>query len=356
MALNFPDPPIIPQPQAGTQHWNILGHQWAVRLLQEHLRRGQARHAYLVSGPEGVGRRTLALRFIQAMNCPNSSGSGDPCMKPDCRSCRQIELMQHPDLKVVQLPEGKVEIPIDSVRELQSFLMLAPYESPYKVGLLLDFQKATVQAQNALLKTLEEAPDRARLIITADSAENLLPTIVSRCELIRLRPLSQGLVATALQERQKLDPEKSILLDHLSGGRYGFAARLANDEAHLTRRVEDIQDLVRVMNATLKDRFQYIDQHFPKRLELAILRQRAKETVLNWQSLFRDILLHSSGSSSPLMNTDFSSVVESLSNKISPMDAELWITGCDIALRRIEGYCAVRLTMENLLMGETDVN
>ncbi len=356
MVLNLPDSKEISSTQSITQNWKICGHQWAVHLLREHLRRGQARHAYLMTGPEGVGRRTLSLRFIQAMNCPNSSDSGDPCLKPDCRSCRQIELMQHPDLKVVQVPDGKAEIPIDSVRELQSFLMLAPYESPYKVGLLINFQRATVQAQNALLKTLEETPERARIIITADSVENLLPTIVSRCELIRLRPLSQGMVAVSLQERQDMDAEKSILLDHLSGGRYGFAVRLASDEARLIRRVEDIQDLVRVMNASLKDRFQYVDQHFPKRLELAILRQRAKETILNWQSLFRDILLHSSGSSSPLMNTDFSSIVESLSNKTTPEDAELWITGCDNALRRIEGYCAVRLTMENLLMGEPNVN
>ena len=337
MDKNHPSQPTPGATRSENENWAILGHSWAVQMLQEHLRSGQARHAYLITGPEGVGRRSLALRFIQAMNCPESAGSGQPCLKADCRSCRQIDAMQHTDLKVITPPEGKTQISIDSVRELQAFLMLAPYESPFKVGLLIGFQRATIQAQNALLKILEEAPERARLILTADSAENLLPTIVSRCELIRLRPLALGVVAEALQTRQNLNVEKSILLDHLTGGRYGYAIRLVRDESRLSRREEDIQDLVRVMNASLRDQFQYVDQHFPKRLELAVLRQRAKETVLNWQSLFRDVLLHSSGSASPLMNIDFANIVESLSNNITPADAELWISACDKALRRIDG-------------------
>lgn len=334
--------------------WKMFIHPWATQMLQEHLRSGQARHAYLITGPEGVGRRTLGLRFIQGMNCPNPSEPGVPCLQSDCRTCRQIESMQHADLKVIRVPEGKSEIPIDLVRELQGFMMLTPYESPYKIGLLINFNQATIQAQNALLKTLEEAPDRARLILTADSAENLLPTIVSRCELIRLRPLALGVVTKALVEHHEVDPDRAVFLDHISGGRYGYALRLMNDSARLTRREEDIQDLVRVMNASLRERFQYVDQLFPRRMETAVQRQRAREAIQSWQSLFRDVLLVSSGSITPVMNIDFTSLIKSLCNKLSPADADRWIKSCDLALTRIDGYCAVRLTMENLLLGDED--
>jgi len=335
-----------------SETWKMITHPWAIQMLQEHLRSGQARHAYLIIGPDGVGRRTLAIRFIQGMNCPNQPEPGSPCLQADCRTCRQIEAMQHADLKVVRLPEGKAEISIDLVRELQAFMMLAPYESPFKIGLLLNFHQATIQAQNALLKTLEEAPERARLILTADAAENLLPTIVSRCELIRLRPLALGAVAKSLMEKQGMDPDRARFLDHLSGGRYGYARRLITDEARMARREDDIQDLVRVMNASLVERFQYVDQLFPRRMETSLQRQRAREAIQTWQSFFRDVMLYGSGSTSPVMNIDFLNLIESLSNKITPAAAERWIHSCDLALSRIEGYCAVRLTIENFLIGD----
>lgn len=104
----------------------MIGHEWAVSLLAEHVAQGRERHAYLLTGPAGVGRRTLALRFAQALNCTQPLVPGQPCRK--CPSCKRIEQMVHPDLSLVEAErEGQI-LKIDQIRELQHTLSLAPYE------------------------------------------------------------------------------------------------------------------------------------------------------------------------------------------------------------------------------------
>ena len=109
--------------------------------------------------------------------------------------------MQHPDLFIVERQDGDRDIKVDAVRALQHSLSLAPYEAPHRVAVLRDFENASNSAQNAMLKTLEEPPGRVVLLVTAESAEALLPTITSRCEVVRLRPLALDVVSKGLQEQ-----------------------------------------------------------------------------------------------------------------------------------------------------------
>ncbi len=125
-----------------------------------------------------------------------------------CLTCRQIENMQYSDLLVVQAEQEGGTLKVDQIRELQHSLALAPYQGRYKVALLLRFEEAHPSAMNALLKTLEEPAPQVIILLTADSPENLLPTIVSRCEVLRLRPISLEQVSQGLQDRSGL-PRKS---------------------------------------------------------------------------------------------------------------------------------------------------
>src|SRR5512145_1487599 len=121
-----------------TDNWNLVGHEWAVDMLKKHVTHGTMRHAYLFAGPPGVGRRTLALRFAQALNCRTPIEPGVPCKQ--CRECRQIESMQHADLHIVQAvdDEGKARIggtlKVDQIRDVRRLLTYKPYQSNFRVA------------------------------------------------------------------------------------------------------------------------------------------------------------------------------------------------------------------------------
>src|SRR5512140_1631431 len=206
-----------------TDNWGILGHEWAVEMLKEHIRRDSVRHAYLFCGPSGVGRRTLALRFAQALNCPNQKEPGQPCGK--CKTCQQVERMQYADLAVIQAEKEGGTLKVEQVRAIRQSLSLKPYQGKYRLALFLRFEEANATSANALLKTLEDAPAHVVLILTAESPEQLLPTIVSRCEVMRLRPLPLEAVRTTLQDHGA-EKELADVLAHVSGGRPGYALRL----------------------------------------------------------------------------------------------------------------------------------
>jgi DNA polymerase III subunit delta' len=122
------------------KNWDLLGHEWAVEMLKQHLIHDSVRHAYLVTGPPGLGRRTLALRFAQALNCTNPPAPGDPCGK--CRTCRQIERKQYTDLLIVQAEKEGGTLKVEQIRSLRQTLSLKPYQGKYRVSLLLRFQEA----------------------------------------------------------------------------------------------------------------------------------------------------------------------------------------------------------------------
>jgi DNA polymerase-3 subunit delta' len=260
-------------------NWGLLGHEWAVDMLKQHIARDAVRHAYLLTGPPGLGRRTLALRFAQALNCPQPTAPGEPC--GTCRDCKQIEAMQHPDLSVVQAETEGGTLKVDQIREIRRSLTLKPYQSKYRVALFLRFQEASEGAANALLKTLEEAPGHVVLILTADNPEQLLPTIMSRCEMLRLRPLS----VNAIKEHLLVNgaqAENANLIAHIANGRPGYALRLLNDESALEFRAERLTDLQTLLSATRVQKFKYAET-------LAKDKDALRQTLQVWMLHRRDL-------------------------------------------------------------------
>ena len=221
-------------------NWGIAGHGWAVALLKEHIARDQLRHAYLFTGPGGLGRRTIALRFAQALNCPQPLEPGEPCLT--CPTCRRIENIAHADLTIVQSERPGEVLKVDQVRGLTRSLALSPYESKYRIALLLRFEEAHPSAANALLKTLEEPSRHVVLILTADSVENLLPTVVSRCEVMRFRPVALDKLSRWLVENMNIPHQDSQLYAHVSGGRPGYAIRLHTEPGLLKERQRYLDD------------------------------------------------------------------------------------------------------------------
>ncbi|MBK9780482.1 MAG: DNA polymerase III subunit delta' [Anaerolineales bacterium] len=327
-------------------NWNLLGHEWAVDMLRRHVARGETRHAYLFSGPPGLGRRTLGLRLAQALNCEKPVAPGEPCF--NCRTCKQIEAMQHPDLSIVEPTDSELnpsptgEIRISQIRNLQKTFSLKPYQSPYRVAMFLRFQEANDSASNALLKTLEEAPAHAVLLLTADTPEQLLPTINSRCEILRLRPLPLEAIISDLLERG-VDEDRARLLAHISGGRPGFARRLIDDATLLEKREERLNDLQTILPASRVDKFSYAEK-------LSKDKDAMRQTILVWLTYWRDVLLRVAGAGTPLINIDRNMEIEFLAGRLDLSSARKVVSDHENVLEKMDRNVNSRLLAEVLLM------
>jgi DNA polymerase-3 subunit delta' len=338
--LPFPKP-SKPGYNGAVMNWNLLGHEWAVSLLKEHVAHNRLRHAYLVAGPPGIGRRTLALHLAQALNCPQPVAPGEPCGA--CLTCQQIERMQYPDLTVTQAEQRGGTLRVDQVRELQHSLSLAPYSGLYRVALLLHFEEARASAQNALLKTLEEPAPQVVLALTAESPEALLPTIVSRCEVLRLRPLKVDLVSAGLQERWGVPAEQAVLLAHISGGRPGYALRLYQQPELLEQRQAWLEALQQMLGASRVQKFAFADSIYKDK-------DSARLLLLTWLTFWRDVLLRASGAAAPLTNPDWSSAIEAAAGRYGLQAAHGAAAAVERTLGCLEGNVNTRLALEVLLL------
>jgi len=224
--------------------WPIIGHQSAVDLLQRSIAAGQIGHAYLISGPQGIGRRTLARTFAQALVC-DAPLPERPCGV--CSACRRTARGIHPDVMTVSLEQQaavdndskNTHIAIDTIRELRSNLSLRPLEADWRVAILEDVELFTLHAYDALLKTLEEPPPFVVLLLIATELESVPETIRSRCRPLTLEPLSRAEVAASLTVRG-VDAAQAAMLAGITRGRIGQAIGLANDRAALDARRESI--------------------------------------------------------------------------------------------------------------------
>ena len=321
-------------------NWNLTGHEWAVDMLKKHVIHGTTRHAYLFSGPPGLGRRTLALRFAQAVNCQTPVSAGIPC--GTCRDCKQIEAMQHADLSIVQADSEGGTLKVDQIREVRKSITYKPYQSKYRVALFLRFQEANDNAANALLKTLEEAPSYAVLILTADNPEQLLPTILSRCEVLRLRPLKIEDVKKDLESRG-VESGRAKLIAHISGGRPGYARRLVRDDLLLEKREERLNDLLTLLPASRVEKFKYADQ-------LSKDKDSMRQTILFWLSYWRDVLLRVAGAETPLVNIDRNMEIEFIAGRLDLSTARKVVSEHESALEKMDRNVNSKLLLEVLLM------
>lgn len=321
-------------------NWGLLGHTWAVNMLQRHIKEDAVRHAYLFSGAPGLGRRTLALRFAQALNCPQPPEPGEACRI--CRTCTQIEAMQYPDLTVLQAEHEGGTLKVEQIRTIQHGLSLKPYQGSYRVAILLRFQEANPNAANALLKTLEEAPEHVVLILTADNPEQLLPTIVSRCEGLRLRSQPVESVQTFLQSRGAAT-QTARFLAHLSGGRPGYALRLMEDAHILEQRTRRLDEMHGLLSSSRSQRFAYAEK-------LSKDKEGTRQVLDLWGSYWRDVMLVSSGSNIDLINIDRQQEIEALGKTIDLTRSRRLVKDIEKGIERLDKNVNVRLLLEVLLL------
>ena len=326
--------------------WDVWGHEWAEALLKKHIAGGLTRHAYLFTGAPGIGRRTLALAFIKALYCQNPPAPGEFCGA--CRNCKSLAKLQHTDLFIGQAAAPGEILKIDTVREIQHNLNMQPYAAPWRTALFLRFEEANLNAQNALLKTLEEPTPLSKLMLTASNENALLPTISSRCEVIRLRPMALGALAKKLETARMMLPDDALRLAHLSAGRPGYALRLADDPDETERILGIAADGIELLGEGTVRRFAYAAA-FKDIKKRPLLR----ETLQVWQSLFRDLLLLSASGGEteiPVSFLDHREKLEQLAAKGSPEMFRKCLSEINRMIMYLNANVNLQLLTENLLL------
>jgi DNA polymerase-3 subunit delta' len=316
--------------------WQVVGHKWAVDLLKRALASGRVAHAYLLTGPPQIGKRSLALNFAQALNCLDEE---KPCGQ--CLACRKIAHGNHPDVQIIEGEGGTLKI--DQMRTLRHEAALSPLEGRWKVYIIRQMEQATAEAANCLLKTLEEPPSNVILMLTASEAEALLPTIVSRCQVLNLRPLATETVQRSLQERWGVDVERAQLLARLSGGRLGWAVTASQNDAILARREKHLDEMMELLSQGRVERLEYAQQ-------LSRNPEAVPELLHLWISWWRDLLLAASGSSVGITNVDREDTLRIQTQRYSLGQVRDFVEALRAAAWRLERNANTRLTLEVLML------
>jgi DNA polymerase-3 subunit delta' len=315
----------------------VIGHEWALDLLERQHAAGRIPQALLLTGPPNVGKSTVARFLAQRLNC---QGTLQPCGQ--CASCRKIISGNHPDVRILDSDDQSLKI--DDIRVLQRELSLSPHEGQYRVAVLCNFERATLSAANALLKTLEEPASQVVLVLTAADPGALLPTIVSRCQMLALRPLSTPVITEALQTYWQAAPEQAELLAQLAAGRLGWAVRALTDQELLVRRERYLQELVELLGAGRAERLAYAQQ-------LSRDGTMLKEVLTLWLTVWRDLLLLQSGAAqTKIMNLDWRDQLQTLARHSSLTQASEMVAGLRTALINLERNVNPRLNLEVLLL------
>nr|AIA13456.1 DNA polymerase III, delta subunit [uncultured bacterium] len=354
---------LVFQPQPSG--WPLVGQEQAVKLLRAGLRTTNISHAYMFTGPQGIGKRTTAMSFAMTLLCEAEAPAGQeypdqPC--GICPSCSKVLRGAHPDLGEINLETqaqaladagGKSgrgpakELRIDSIREMQSTVGLSPYVGRWKIYIIGDAERMNEEASNALLKTLEEPPRHTIIMLLAPDEVSVLPTIASRCFLVPLREMPRKQIADALRLYWEEEDDQADLGAALAGGRLGYAVALLSDRDGLDRRKKALQELSVLSAAQINDRVnsaaQYAKMFTDSRPELY-------ELLQHWEGWWRDVIAVQSAPEL-VANVDQLQVLQSSARKYTPRSAMCAITLVQDTRRQLMENVNPRLALESLVLG-----
>lgn len=315
---------------------DIIGHDRVIDVFRRSLRAGKMAHAYIFEGPIGCGRRKTALALTQAIFCKEISD--DAC--GICPSCRKVAAGNHGDIHFVEPLPDKRDISIAQLRDIQRELALRPYEAPRKACIMEPADRMNTNSANSFLKTLEEPPGNAIIILLTENADILLPTIRSRCQLVRFSPLSAEHVCQLL-EKQGMDPETASLLAQMADGSMQKALELDNDSLNERR-----ETLLKHFYALSLNRIVTV---FDASEALSGNRDETLETLDMLLSIIRDVV-HIAAGSGEIINSSIRQQLEQLAFRLN-MESSLRLADDILETRRaVQRNANAKLALDNLFI------
>ena len=319
---------------------DVVGHKDIINYIRNAVREDKVSHAYILNGERGAGKKMLANLFAATLLC--EKGGPDPCN--ECHSCRQAESGNHPDIiKVTH--EKPNSISVDDIREqVTNTIMIKPYQGPYKVYIIPQADMMTPQAQNALLKTIEEPPEYAVIMLLTENADTLLPTINSRCVMLKLRNIKDTLIKKYLMETMQVPDYKADMCTAFAQGNMGRAIMLANSEHFNEIRDEAVQLLKYINEMELSEIVQAVSRITAYKLEI----NDYLDIIMIW---YRDVLLYKATKDmDKVVFKDQIKYIKERAKRSSYEGIELIIESLEKAKARLKANVNFDLVMELLFL------
>jgi len=301
---------------------DVIDQKETVNILKEELKDDRINHAYLFYGKEGLGKKTLAIEFARALLC--NEIENDSCNV--CNNCRRVEHGNHPDLKIIEGNEKTKNLKIEQIREMQKEIAYKPYESEHKIYIIDGAENMTTQAANSLLKTLEEPPSYAIIILISEELNKLLPTVISRCQNLRFSNISREKMNNFL-DKKNIEENKKELIIGLARGSIGKAKELYKNDEFLNKRNKIYDFLKEIHNVTKVDIFSEVNEW------VDLLKEDFPlfDLLSVW---YRDIIIYKRGNKKQLVNSDYE---DTILKKVDKYNLNELLTIIDL-IETHEGY------------------
>lgn len=319
---------------------DIVGQESIISHMKNAIKLNKISHAYIINGEKGMGKKTIAKIFSMTLQC--EKGEDEPCMQ--CHSCKQAINNNHPDIRWIT-HEKPSTIAIDEVREqINNDILIKPYSSKYKIYIVDKAEKLTVQAQNALLKTIEELPAYGIIMLLTNNKDSFLQTILSRCVALEMRPVASTDIINYLREKEKIPDYQAKMVVNFAGGNLGRAIRLASMEEFNELKDMVIRHLTGICDASVTDISGYVK-------EAATFKDNIAEYIDLMVAWFRDVLIFKASKDiNQLIFKENISLIEKYVIRISYNGINRIFEAADKVVLRLRANVNFDLTIELLLM------
>ncbi|MBQ7707647.1 MAG: DNA polymerase III subunit delta' [Lachnospiraceae bacterium] len=318
---------------------DIVGHEDIIKHFKSSIEMDKVAHAYIINGEVGSGKKTLARTFAKTLQC--EEGKSDPCDK--CQSCKQVESGNHPD--IIYVTHDNTTISVNDVRDqIISTMDIKPYKSRYKIYIVDEAELMTREAQNALLKTMEEPPEYGVLILLTSNIDKLLPTVISRSIVLNTKPVRERDILDYLTKEMGLSDDKAYFCLDFAQGNLGKAIKLAGNDEYVRIVESVVKVLTHIPDMDVDDLAKSVSDIEQFKLSM----DDYMDLMMMW---YRDVLmLKVTGNIDKLLFKEQYSTLKKQAGVLSYSAIDEKINAIDRAKTRLDVNANFDVTMELLLL------